>query len=91
MPFESRDLSKSSRTENSHAYVTPHGETRKKSLNPNPRYSQFSTSGVLYRPLGFFTDYSSQMFISQFPENKNPEVDLEVCEKAKFRAPFCSC
>ena len=35
-------------------YVTPHGETHKKSLNPNPRYSQFSTNGVLYRPLGFF-------------------------------------
>ena len=34
--------------------VTPHGETRKKSLNPNPRYSQFLTNGVLYRPLGFF-------------------------------------
>ena len=62
-------------------YVTPHGETRKKSLNPNPRYSQFSTNGVLYRPLGFFTDYSSRMFISQFPANKITEIDLEVCEK----------
>ena len=71
--------------------VTPHGETHKKSLNPNPRYSQFSTNGVLYRPLGFFTDYSSRMFISQFPANKITEIDLEVSEKVKFRAPFCSC
>ena len=41
--------------------------------------------------LGFFTDYSSRMFISQFPANKITEIDLEVCEKAKFRAPFCGC
>ena len=75
-----------------YTYVTPHGETRKESLNPNPRYSQFSTNGVLYRPLVFvFTDYSSRMFISQFPANKITEIDLEVCEKAKFRAPFCGC
>ena len=54
-----------------------------------------------FRPMGcytallvFFTDYtctctcSSRMFISQFPANKITEIDLEVCEKAKFRAPF---
>ena len=39
----------------------------------------------------FFSDYSSQMFISQFPANKITEIDLEVCEKVKFRAPFCGC
>ena len=53
--------------------------------------SQFSTNGVLYHPLGFFTDYSSRMFISQFPANKINEIDLELCEKAKIRAPFCGC
>ena len=41
--------------------------------------------------LVFFTDYSSRMFISQFPANKITEIDLEVCEKVKFRAPFCGC
>ena len=41
-------------------------------------------NGVLYRPLRFFTDYSSRMFISQFPAKKITEIDLEVCEKAKY-------
>ena len=51
-----------------------------------------------FRPMGcytallvFFTDYSSRMFISQFLANKITEIELEVCEKAKFRAPFCGC
>ena len=74
---------------NLNPYVTPHGETRKKWLNPNPRYSQFSTNGGVIPPSWVFTDCSSRIFISQFPANKITEIDLEVCEKAKFRALFC--
>ena len=66
-------------------FVTPHGETCKKSLNPNPRYSQFSTNGVLYRPLGFFADYSSRMFISQFPASK---ITQSVWEKRNSEHHF---
>ena len=47
--------------------------------------------GVISPSWFFFTDYFISiifMFISQFPANKITEIDLEVCEKAKFRAPF---
>ena len=43
----------------------------------------FDQWGVI-PPSWVFTDYSSRMFISQFPANKITEIDLEVCEKAKI-------
>ena len=51
----------------------------------------FDQWGVIPPSWFFFTDYSSRRFISQFPANKITEIDLKVCEKAKFRAPFCGC
>ena len=51
----------------------------------------FGQWGVIPPSCFLFTDYSSRMFISQFPANKITEIDLEVCEKLKFRAPFCGC
>ena len=48
----------------------------------------FDQWGCYTALLGFFTDYSSQMFISQFPANKITEIDLEVCEKVKFPHHF---
>ena len=47
----------------------------------------FDEWGVI-PPSWVFTDYSSRMFISQFPANKITEIDLEVYEKAKFQFQF---
>ena len=71
-------------------YVTSHGETRKKVAEPQSKIQQIFNQWGVIRFL-FVTDYSSRMFISQVPANKITEIDLEVCEKAKFRAPFCGC
>ena len=61
--------------------VTPHGETR---WTPIQDTANFRPMGCYTALLGFFTDYSSRMFISQFPANKITEIDLEVCEKSEI-------
>ena len=40
--------------------------------------ANFRLMGCYTALLVFFTDYSSRMFISQFPANKITEIDLEV-------------
>ena len=64
--------------------------TPQKVAEPQSKIQPIFNQWGVFRPL-FFTDYSSRMFISQFPANKITEIDFEMCEKAKFRAPFCGC
>ena len=77
---------------NDHDKCDPTRRNPQKVAEPQSKIQQvFDQWGVILPSWFFFTDYSSRMFISQFLANKSTEIDLEVCEKAKFRAPFCSC